>query len=132
MQPGRQWMKCIDKGLIIREKWLNKILNEADPKDWEIRGGPTALRGRIYLIQSKSGMIVGECDLIDCIGPMDEMELIKSKDHHKITNIDLIRYKEPYAWVFANAKRYEQPIPYTHPQGAVIWVNIPKEGVEKP
>ncbi|GAF99913.1 unnamed protein product, partial [marine sediment metagenome] len=29
-----------------------------------------------------------------------------------------------YAWVLEKAKRYDEPIPYTHPLGAVIWVKL--------
>lgn len=43
--------------------------------------------------------------------------------------------KQPYigqildglkTWVLDNAKRYDTPIPYVHPKGAVIWVNLEK------
>ncbi len=29
-----------------------------------------------------------------------------------------------YAWVMRAAKRLKQPVPYEHPQGAVIWVSL--------
>ena len=45
------------RGLIIKKKWLDKIF--AKKKVWEIRSSPTNIRGRIFLIQSGSGMVVG-------------------------------------------------------------------------
>ena len=29
-----------------------------------------------------------------------------------------------YAWVLANARAFREGIPYRHPLGAVIWVNL--------
>jgi len=42
-----------------------------------------------------------------------------------------MKYKNPHAWVVAEQIRYKEPIPYVHPQGAVIWVNI-NDGIEIP
>ena len=53
------------RGLIIKGKWLDKIF--AKKKVWEIRSSPTNIRGRIFLVQSGSGMVVGECNIVDCI-----------------------------------------------------------------
>jgi hypothetical protein len=33
-------------------------------------------------------------------------------------------YKQPHAWELRDAVLFSQPIPYIHPQGAVIWVNL--------
>ena len=46
----------MDKALIVKEKWLNLILDgdESGPKLWEIRGSGTWIRGRVGLIQSGS------------------------------------------------------------------------------
>src|SRR5882724_4942048 len=60
--------KVTTHALIIREEPLSKIL--AGTKTWEIRGSATKRRGRIALIQSKSGLVVGTCDLVDVVGPL--------------------------------------------------------------
>lgn len=107
------------KGLIIRKFWLDKIFDEG--KIWEMRSRKTNVRGTILLIESGSGMIVGEVDLIDCI-KLDETSKKNNYDKHKVLLTEILE-KYNFAWVLENAKRYKKPIPYKHPQGAVIWVN---------
>ena len=63
----------ITHALLILEEPLAKIL--AGTKTWEIRGSATKRRGRIALIQSKSGLVVGTCDLVDVVGPLSLKKL---------------------------------------------------------
>lgn len=110
------------KGLIIKEKWLNKIFD--GDKVWEIRGSDTKIRGKIYLIQSGTKHIYGECDLIDSKN-LSLSEYQNNSNKHGITqNIESLPYKNTYAWILSNAIKYQRPIPYNHPVGAIIWVNI--------
>ena len=110
-------------GLIIRQPWIDKIL--AGDKTWELRGSRTHKRSRIALIQSGSGLVVGECDLIDCIGPLDKLMFTKNIDKHGSSySFEELPYKQTFAWILRNAKRYQTPKPYTHLQGAIIWVKI--------
>lgn len=108
--------------LLIKEFYLNKIFDEN--KTWEIRGARTNKRGKIGLIQSGSGKIMGECNLIDCIGPLSKEQLFKNKDKHKVNDINSISYKNIFAWVIKDAKRYNLAISYKHPMGAIIWVKV--------
>jgi hypothetical protein len=55
-------------GLLIRSPYIDWIL--AGSKTWEIRGSSTAKRGRIALIQSGSGTVIGVADLVDAVGPL--------------------------------------------------------------
>ena len=110
------------KGLIIKKHWLNKIL--LNEKSWEIRGTNNSIRCKIYLIQSGTKHIYGECELIESKN-LTLKDYQNGIDKHCIsTGLENLPYKNTYAWVLANAKRYEKPIPYNHPMGAVIWVNI--------
>jgi len=109
----------IERALIIKKVWLDKIFNEG--KVWEMRSSRTYIRGRIGLIESGTGLIIGEADLIDSHSISRHPSLIK---YHKVEDVELLR-KWRYAWVLKNAKRYGKPIPYKHPQGAVIWVKLP-------
>ncbi|MBO4695635.1 MAG: ASCH domain-containing protein [Clostridia bacterium] len=109
------------KGLIIKKEWLNKILT--GEKTWEIRGRNCRIRGKIELIQSGSGLVVGCCDLVDSF-EIDTEILKKEKKKHCIEDINVIHYKKAYAWVIGNPVRYSTPRPYKHPRGAVIWVNL--------
>ena len=56
------------RGILIKPPWIEKILS--GQKTWEIRGSRTKVRGTIGLIKSKSGMVVGVADLVDCVGPI--------------------------------------------------------------
>lgn len=110
------------KSLIIKKKFLDKIFSGI--KTWELRGSKTKIRGLIRLIESGSGLIVGEVELVDCIGPLSQDDL---KNNFSYTQYDvglnMLKYKNTYAWVLKNPKIYKNPIPYNHPQGAIIWVN---------
>ena len=109
------------KALIIKQPWIDYILDGR--KVWEIRGSNTKIRGKIALIQSGSGLIIGECELMDSI-PLDERTYKQGKEFHRIPNTETLPYKKTYAWVIANAIRYDSPKPYKHPNGAIIWVNL--------
>lgn len=110
------------KGLIIKEKWLNKIFS--GKKTWEIRGSNTKIRGKIYLIQSGTKHIYGECDIIAVKKLTLEDYQINIDKHCIKQGIEQLPYKNTYTWIISNVKRYENPKPYKHPIGAVIWVNI--------
>ncbi len=109
------------KGLIIKEPWISYILN--GEKCWEIRGSKTNIRGKIELIRSGSGLVVGSCEIIDC----KELTLTDYKNNiknHKIENIQTLPYNKTYAWILSNPQKYETPKKYKHPNGAIIWVNL--------
>ena len=111
------------KGLIIKEKWLNLIFN--GKKTWEIRNNNIKIRGKIGLIQSGTGKVYGECDIIDSITVTKEI-LLNNKEKHQINdeNINNLSYNNPHAWVLSNIKKYSVPISYKHKNGSVIWVDI--------
>ena len=112
----------MERALIVQKFWSDKIFDLNDPKTWEMRSTPTKIRGTVGLIEAGSGLIVGSVDIIDS----QDIHVLKSKEfiqYHKIENLSLLD-KWPYAWVLSNAKRFDKPIPYTHPKGAVIWVKI--------
>lgn len=116
---GRQTMD----GLLIKEPWINYIFE--GKKVWEIRGCATSKRGTIALIKSRSGCIFGTVDLIDCTFLTHE-KYRESVSKHMISydQTALYPYKKTYAWVFDNPKLFEKPLPYQHPNGAVIWVKL--------
>jgi len=112
------------KGLIIKSKWADMILSGV--KTWEIRGSQTHQRGRIAIIKSGTGKIYGTVDLVDCVplhGPDDVNLILSSQSKHHVP-LGAIPYRKPWAWVLQNPIVYPEPVPYNHPQGAVIWVNI--------
>lgn len=109
-------------GLIIKKEWLDKIFDKKDPKLLEVRGHGTKKRGTILLIESGSKCIVGQTDIIDSIS-LSQKDFYKMKHLHKIEcSYDIIPYNNPHGWMLENTIKYENPIPYNHPKGAVIWV----------
>ena len=113
------------KGLIVRAPWVDRILD--GHKVWEIRGSRTTMRGRIALIRSGSGWVVGTVDLVDCLALTPDT-YYQAESQHGIsgTSDRPLPYRRLYAWVLKNPERFAVPQPYSHPQGAVIWVNLPQ------
>jgi len=102
-------------------------------KTWEIRGSHTSKEGRIGLIESGTGTVVGVADLVSVIGPLSLKELSANRrkagfdsDEHLFR----LPSKQTFAWVLQNPRRLRQPVPYSHPSGAVIWVRL-KPDVEQ-
>jgi len=114
----------IARALLIRHPWIDKIL--AGEKTWEIRGSRTTIRGTIGLIPSASGTVAGACDVIDCVGPLSAEMFRKNAAKAGMTPSEatLGHYRNTYAWVLANPRRFAKPVPYKHPSGAVIWVSL--------
>lgn len=113
----------MERGLIIKKAWLDRIFDSG--KTWEMRSRPTKIRGRIGLIEAGSGLIVGEAMLMGWVKGNSAM-LDACNELHQVGDAKLLK-KWPYAWVLAKAKRYDKPIPYTHPNGAVAWVSLNAE-----
>ena len=112
----------INKGLIIKSPWIDYILS--GEKIWEIRGNATRIRGRIGLIKSGSGTLLGEVSIIDCLEL--DLQTYKSSSHkHRIDfGLNSLPYKKTFAWVLDEPITYDKPIKYNHPWGAIIWVNL--------
>lgn len=64
-----------------------------------------------------------------CLQIGDKGRAVKlRRSHHRIPLnhpdwLSIVR-KWRYPWVLANARRYDTPIPYNHPKGAVTWVKL--------
>jgi hypothetical protein len=109
------------KGLIIKDPWITKILN--GEKTWEIRGSNTKIRGTISLIKSGTGMIYGTAVLTKSFA-ITQTAFDQGERNHCIPDTYENTYKQRYVWELSAPKLFDKPIPYTHPQGAVIWVNL--------
>lgn len=115
-------------GLIIGGDPLEMILDKL--KTWEMRGKNTTIRGRIALIKAGTKMIFGFADLVEVLGPLSMTELRKNASKHRSTVQEMrngFGYKKIYAWRLTNVVRLAKPIPYKHPNGAVIWVLLPND-----
>jgi hypothetical protein len=117
------------KGLIIDEPWITLILQ--GKKTWEMRKTACHHRGRIALIRKGSGRIVGTANLIDSLQSLATAEdYARAETQHRIP---ASRQERAFAdgwrtpWVLASARALESFVPYKHPSGAVIWVNLAPE-----
>lgn len=113
------------KGLIIDTPAIDKILS--GKKIWEMRATHTKVRGVIALIRKGSGTVVGVVELCDSRGPFTPAEMQSNQHYHQISNDRLADprvAKWNHAWVLKGVKLFSKPISYTHPNGAVIWVNL--------
>jgi hypothetical protein len=119
----------LEKALIIKKEWLDLIL--LGKKTFEVRGGNTKIRGRIGLIESGSGLIVGECELINSL-MIDNGNIKDVLTKSCIVNEEIISvmYKNPHAWELNNALKYNQPLKYKHPKGAIIWIDLKKQDID--
>ncbi|MGD0949284.1 MAG: ASCH domain-containing protein [Candidatus Binatia bacterium] len=112
------------KALLVRRPWIDLIL--AGEKTWELRGSRTSTRGRIALVQSGTGTVVGTCDIVDVVGPLSSSELRRNAALHRVPAAQLGNnpYTQTFAWIFSNAKALRKPVCYRHRPGAVIWVRL--------
>jgi len=88
---------------------------------------PLTIRGRIGLIEAGSGLIVGEAE-IDRMqsAPKSYRARHMTRAYHRIPEARYnVMDKWCWAWVLFNVLRYDEPVAYAHPQGAVIWVSLP-------
>jgi hypothetical protein len=107
-------------GLIVKKKWSDLILNGC--KDLEIRGCNTKKRGVIAIIESGTGLIKGEVELYNSTPFSEKIQRLYGMHWLTEHQIKELSYRTPYAWWLEHPVRYDSPIPYEHPQGAVIWV----------
>lgn len=113
------------RGLVIKEPYVSWILS--GEKTWEMRSSHTRVRGEIALIRQGSGLVVGTARLVDSIGPLSDSDMRGSQSFHRMTDEsieDPSKRKWRHAWVLRDAQVFHQPVSYSHPKGAVTWVQL--------
>ena len=114
------------KGLIVDEPWISLLLSGR--KTWEMRSTHTATRDRIALIRKGSGAVVGVADLVDSIGPLDDIAWRAHQERHQIPLSKQAETRSwDHAWVLESVRPLTRPVPYSHPNGAVVWVRLSEE-----
>jgi len=115
-------------GLIIRREPLAAILNGS--KTWEMRSITTKKRGSIALIGKGSKQILGIATIVDVQGPLSDSTMLQTVEKHQIAPArlqDAEVQKLRYAWVLANVRKLDPPVPYQPRSGAVRFVNLTEE-----
>lgn len=110
----------IDRALIVRAPYAGWIVDGLKPL--EMRSTGTSIRGRIGIIEARTGLIIGEAVLEDVM-KLGEKEKKDFQRFHKVEDLSLLD-KWTFGWFLTNPRRYKTPVKYTHPSGAVIWVKI--------
>ncbi len=114
-----------DRVLVVQDRWCDLLLRNR--KSWEMRSTKTKFRGTFGLIAARSGLIHGKAELVDSLDAIPAAEYYNHIDKHKIPRMSGFAEKWKYPWVIRNAIKFNEPVPYCHPQGAVIWVKLTNE-----
>ena len=97
-------------------------------KTWELRSRDTRVRARIALIRKGSGTVIGIADLIATLSKLSRSDLLANMAKHQVPEHEIgADFRWNVAWVLEGACPLRKPVPYHHPPGAVIWVNLPRE-----
>lgn len=90
-------MKC----LFVRPPFSGYIVDGI--KLIEYRTRKTYLRGRIGIIESGTGTVIGDVEIVDC----------RFDSKFQI-----------YEWYLDDPRRYATPVPFEHKQGAMVWIDL--------
>ncbi len=108
------------KALCLKPKWADLIIK--GEKSVELRSRMTNTRGRVSI--AHSAQLHGEVDIMDSFPVSDEW-VATHKELHKVD--DPVFLTQPlFAWILRDPEKYDHPVPYKHPRGAVIWVDLKK------
>lgn len=109
--------------LTIKKEWLDLILE--GEKTWEIRGTTTQRRGYIHFAESGSGQLRGRAKLVDC-RRLERSTFMQFQSRHRVPDVNMVKYKNIWAWILEEAEPYDASFDYSHKQGAVIFVTVRK------
>lgn len=113
------------RGLLIGQPFADWVVD--GKKTWEIRGRATKVRGRVAIIASGTGTVIGTCEFCDVEGPLTLKDLRSNprKRNLRTSRVAELPYSDhTYAWVLRSAMRLRKAVPYDHPQGTIIWVKL--------
>ncbi len=100
----------------------------AGKKTWEMRKGNCNYRGIVALIRKGSGQVVGLANIADSLPPLTTPEAYAAAEpNHRIPLPRQSKARKDgwtTPWVMSDARPLARPVTYTHPSGAVIWVNL--------
>ena len=93
-----------------------------------MRSRNTQVRGRIGLIRKGSKMVIGVARLMETLPKLPKPELRASFAKHRVPESEIDEnFRWSTVWVLQRARSLQEPVPYRHPRGAVIWVNLDPE-----
>ena len=89
------------KCLFVKAPFAGWIVDGVKRIDYRTR--ETYIRGRIGIIESGTGTVIGDAMMYECV-------------YYSDSNL--------YGWLLCDARRYKTPIPFDHKQGAVVWIDL--------
>ncbi len=116
------------QGLVIKDPFASYVVE--GQKCWEMRSRDTSKRGWVAIIRKGSGVIIGAARLVRTLGPVTREQALTNQEKHRVSLKEIesgVLDKWNYAWVLVDAVKFDQPIPYEHPNGAVTWVNLAED-----
>lgn len=76
-------------------------------------------------------MALGTIELFDSIEiSLDEYNNWDYRKRYNKPVAERLPYVKTYKWLLRNPVTFEKPIPYKHPSGAIVWVNLPEDFLE--
>ena len=109
------------RALILKEPWASKVVS--GEKTIELRTMKTNKIGEeIYIAKAGTKTLIGKVTIDKCLLLSQEEFKALESYHMAGTYAATLNGKKIYGWFLKNAIAFENPIPYSHPQGAQIWV----------
>lgn len=118
----------VQRALIIREPWISKILS--GEKTWEMRSGPTSLRGWIGLAAQGRAEIVGLVRLVESRMPLSAANYDQYFGEHAIPPDQTawaIENNWVFPWVLTDVIRLPKPVAFSQRAGAVKFVSLDRD-----
>jgi len=126
--------------LAVRQPWASLIVEGL--KTIEVRSKPTNIRERVAIYASRNynredflklrenpnyimrswdfGKILGTVEIVASSGCNDEVEYALNKREHSAPD-EYFNEGKTYFWHLRRPVKFETPIPYKPPKGAVVW-----------
>ena len=129
----------VRSALLVQEPWCSWIVEGL--KTWELRATRTKKRERVALARSGAGLLLGEATIAERLhvaqrssdGVWVATDQCGSKNvfgdealsKHCVPDLNIFTTgSDLFAWVFSNAEKYPQAVPYHHPHGCQNWVTL--------
>ena len=111
--------------LLVRQPWIDMLLD--GEKSLEIRGEACNKRlgQRFYLALAgggEGGLVLGSVQFRGCSGPLDVDAFRALAAEHCCGADALPPYQQTYAWRVESPRRFQKPLLFSQPRGAVKWI----------
>ena len=119
------------KALIIAPQWAQLIAR--GEKTWELRSQAVKHRGYFAIAEKGTGRLIAMANLRECRGPHSINYLREHLHRHRGAEEVIVApgFKYTFSWELDNVQRFNCPVDYQPKSGAVSWVKLSTDVVEK-